>query len=438
MWFMSVVTDQQFSIPKQDERTELRRSFQEVRDRTMSLCETLEIEDYVPQSMPDASPLKWHLAHTTWFLETFVVARLHGSKPISSEYAYLFNSYYNALGERIARDQRGLMTRPTVAEVERYRGLVDEQIINAIEDVDDVLFNQLQTLITLGLHHEQQHQELILTDLKHLFSLNPSRPVYREARLAARSSVTPPAWIEYSGGVREIGHADASRFAFDNESPRHRVFVEPYRLADRLATNAEYLAFVEAGGYEHPEFWLSEGWGLVRSKGWKAPLYWMRDGESGRWQNWTLGGLRDLDLNDPVCHISYFEADAFARWSEARLPTEAEWELAALGLPIEGNLLESETFHPVAAAPRVNQVPRQMFGDVWEWTQSPYTPYPGFRPSAGALGEYNGKFMCNQYVLRGGSCVTPRSHIRATYRNFFPASAQWQFSGVRLARDVSA
>ena len=433
---MPMLHEQTKPIAEPMSRFDLLRCYQEVRRRTESLCDPLETEDFVPQSMPDASPVKWHLAHTTWFFETFIVSPNQDRSSTPSEYAYLFNSYYNALGERIARDRRGLLTRPTVAEVKRYRALIDEQVVQAIETSEESGLGQLHALITLGIHHEQQHQELILTDLKHLLSSNPIQPVYREARDGCSGKPVSIRWLEYPGGVREIGHVVSADFAFDNESPRHRVYVEPYRLADRLATNAEWIAFIDDGGYERPEFWLSEGWGLVRSQGSKAPLYWSRESEIAPWRNWTLAGLRDVDSDEPVCHVSYFEADAFARWSEARLPTEAEWELAAVGQPIDGNLLENENFHPVSAGPGVVQSPRQIFGDVWEWTQSPYTPYPGFRASPGALGEYNGKFMCNQYVLRGGSCVTPRSHIRATYRNFFPASARWQFSGVRLARDI--
>ena len=401
----------------------------------MSLCAPLEVEDYVVQSMPDASPVKWHLAHTSWFFETFVLKPAGVDlEAIPSQYGYLFNSYYNTIGERIARPDRGLLSRPTVAEVCRFRAAIDDAMRALLDRADDAWLRRLGPMIELGLHHEQQHQELILTDLKHAFGRNPLRPIYRDIELPGAEAPGPIRWLDYPAGLRRIGH-DGPGFAFDNESPRHRVFVVAFRLADRLVTNGEYRAFIEDGGYERPEFWLSDGWNARNTQRWTAPLYWERSADG--WRMLTLAGMRDLDEAEPVCHVSYYEADAFARWSGARLPSEAEWEVAAEGRPVEGNFLEDERFHPAPlAASGATGSPSQLFGDVWEWTRSPYSPYPGYQPAAGALGEYNGKFMCNQMVLRGGSCATPASHIRSTYRNFFPPDARWQFSGIRLARDV--
>jgi ergothioneine biosynthesis protein EgtB len=416
--------------------------YKEVRRTTEALCAPLEIEDYVIQSMPDASPAKWHLAHTSWFFETFVLASGQpGVQPVDSEYAYLFNSYYNAAGERIARDRRGVLSRPTVAEVFRYRAAVDERMKDFLDQAGDLAFERVRSTLILGLHHEQQHQELILTDIKHALASNPLRPAYHEGRteVAMPAEAGAPGWIPFAGSLRSIGH-EAASFAFDNEGPRHQEYVAAFALADRLVTNREYLAFIEDGGYERPEYWLSDGWYARGLNGWTAPLYWESTG-GGR-QVFTLAGMQGLELDEPVCHVSFYEADAFARWEGARLPTEAEWETSAmaLGVPMEGNFLESGRFHPACLlathGPPPRSSPAQLFGDVWEWTQSPYTPYRGFRPAAGALGEYNGKFMCNQLVLRGGSCGTPRSHVRPTYRNFFPPEARWQFSGIRLARDV--
>ena len=409
--------------------------YQQVRGTTMSLCAPLEVEDYVVQSMPEASPVKWHLAHTSWFFETFVLKPAGVDlEAIPSQYGYLFNSYYNAIGERIARPDRGLLSRPTVAEVCRFRAAIDDAMRALLDRADDAWLRRLGPMIELGLHHEQQHQELILTDLKHAFGRNPLRPIYRDLELPGAEAPGPIRWLDYPAGLRRIGH-DGPGFAFDNESPRHRVFVVAFRLADRLVTNGEYLAFIEDGGYERPEFWLSDGWNARNTQRWTAPLYWERSADG--WRMLTLAGMRDLDEAEPVCHVSYYEADAFARWSGARLPSEAEWEVAAEGRPVEGNFLEDERFHPAPlAASGATGSPSQLFGDVWEWTRSPYSPYPGYQPAAGALGEYNGKFMCNQMVLRGGSCATPASHIRSTYRNFFPPDARWQFSGIRLARDV--
>jgi len=420
------------TFPNQDE-VDLAAHFRTIRRQTVKLCEPLEIDDYVIQSMADASPVKWHLAHTTWFLETFVL------KPLRPDYAvyhpqfnYLFNSYYNAVGTRWARPQRGLLSRPTVKEVFQYRAYVDQQIDKSwplIEPQGKVAGNLL-----MGLHHEQQHQELILTDLKHAWSRNPLHPIY-QAPLACIGDRPSFQWQTYSENVVWIGHEGAG-FAFDNESPRHRVFVLGFQLANRLVTNGDFLHFLKDGGYERPEYWLSDGWSVRQAQDWTAPLYWEKQGNS--WSVTTLAGLQPLREEEPVCHISFYEADAFARWTGARLPTEAEWENAAQGLTRDGHFLESGRFHPAACPSPEDHGPLyQMFGDVWQWTASPYVAYPGYHPPAGALGEYNGKFMCNQMVLRGASCVTPRSHARPTYRNFFPPEARWQFAGLRLAKDLS-
>ena len=413
---------------------DLAARYDEVRRVTEALCTPLEVEDYVVQSMPDASPVKWHLAHTSWFFETFVLADAKTDDlKASKEYSYLFNSYYNAVGERIPRANRGLITRPTVSEVKRYRSAIDERMRNFFSRAGETTLARLAPLVELGLNHEQQHQELILTDLKSSFAANPLRPVYRERPPAPPGQSRALRWIAFSGGLCEIGH-DGDEFAFDNETPRHRTYVEPCRFASRPVTNAEYIAFIDDGGYKRPELWLSDGWNTCQARGWTAPLYWER--AHGGWRVMTLAGLREVEEHEPVCHVSFYEADAFARWAGARLPTEAEWELAALDSDIAGNFLETERFHPAPVTePDANGTLHQMFGDVWEWTSSPYAPYPGFRPAAGALGEYNGKFMCNQMVLRGGSCASPQSHLRATYRNFFPPDARWQFSGIRLATD---
>ena len=401
-----------------------------VRARTLELAAPLSEEDCCVQSMPDASPVKWHLAHTTWFFETFVLEQFEpGFKPFHADFRVLFNSYYNGVGDKHPRPQRGMLSRPSLATVRDYRQDVDRRTRSLFERYGKD--KALQALITLGLNHEQQHQELILSDCKHLLSLNPLKPVYRDGPLGAPSSATALEWTAFSGGVVAIGagNGDAG-FCFDNELPRHNEYLQPYSLASRLVTNGEYLQFVENGGYRDPRLWLSEGWDWMRAIA--CPIYWMKD-QTG-WKEFTLAGMRTLDLNLPVAHISYFEADAYARWAGARLPTEAEWEQAACGCAAAGNFADNGEFHPRAARGTGLQ---QMFGDAWEWTSSSYAPYPGYRPVEGAIGEYNGKFMVNQYVLRGGSCATPSDHIRPTYRNFFPASARWQFSGIRLARDAA-
>jgi ergothioneine biosynthesis protein EgtB len=404
--------------------------FAYVRRATAALAEPLSAEDQTVQSMPDASPTKWHLGHTSWFFETFVLRpHVPGYRPFDEAFHYLFNSYYEALGERRPRAARGLVTRPSAPEVMAYRRHVDAAMLAAIE-------HWPAEVVALGLAHEEQHQELLLTDILHLFAQTPCRPAYSEDLVAAPSSDPGPVRrVGFESAVVEIGRAEgAAGFGFDNEAPRHRTLVQPFELADRLVTNADWLAFMQDGGYGRPELWLSDGWATLQAEAWVAPLYWEQVG--GEWRRMTLGGLRPLDPHAPVCHVSLYEADAFARWASARLPTEAEWEHAAEGLPLTGNLREQGWLEPVAAAPGGGL--RQMYGDVWEWTQSAYSPYPGFRPATGAVGEYNGKFMINQAVLRGGSCVTPEGHVRPTYRNFFPPGVRWQFSGVRLAWDAEA
>jgi ergothioneine biosynthesis protein EgtB len=412
----------------------LARAYQQVRAFTERLCQGLAVEDYVVQSMPDVSPTKWHLAHTSWFFETFVLQpHLPGYEPLDPAYAYLFNSYYVQAGERHCRAQRGYLSRPTVEEVYAYRRHVDEHMDELLDTADEAKLFALHPLVEIGLNHEQQHQELLITDIKHVFSVNPLRPAYRESAGSDAREAPPLRWVDFPEGVYWIGHEGES-FAFDNEGPRHREFLEPFQLASRLVTNGEYLAFMEDGGYQRPELWLSMGWATAQENEWTEPFYWEK--RDGRWWTYTLAGMREVDPSEPVAHLSYFEADAYARWAGARLPTEAEWEVAAASVPMEGNFAESGRFHPRIAPEGGPGELTQMYGDVWEWTRSQYSPYPGYRPVEGALGEYNGKFMANQFVLRGGSCATSRTHIRPTYRNFFPPDACWQFSGVRLARDV--
>lgn len=405
------------------------------RRTSMALAAPLSAEDCQAQSMPDASPVKWHLAHTTWFFETFILARYQpGYQVFHPQYRVLFNSYYNAIGDRHPRPQRGLLTRPPLSDVQAYRRHVDDAMLRLAESMEGDA--EFAALVELGVHHEQQHQELILTDLKHLLSCNGLFPEYTPLPAGKPAPAPGPlAWLPFEGGIVPVGH-EGSAFSFDNEGPAHNVLLQPFQLAQRAVTQGEYLAFMQDGGYTRPELWLSLGWDAVRSQGWNAPLYWQA-GDDG-WNAFTLHGLQPVDPHAPVTHISYFEADAYARWADARLPREAEWEHAArsMGAPDgKANMLETGHLHPRAAANTRPGELAQMFGDVWEWTASSYEPYPGFKAPAGAVGEYNGKFMCNQYVLRGGSCATPASHIRATYRNFFPADTRWQFSGLRLARD---
>jgi ergothioneine biosynthesis protein EgtB len=394
-----------------------------VRQRSLRLAEPLSIEDCCAQSMPDASPIKWHLAHTTWFFETFILEpREPGFAPFHPAFRVLFNSYYNGVGARHPRPQRGLLSRPALPEVMAYRANVDRRMaaLLAAHEGDAAL----AALVELGLQHEQQHQELMLTDVKHLLAQNPLCPAYRAQPLPASPAPAALQWLRQEGGLASIGHA-GDGFCFDNELPRHRSFVAPFELASRLVTNGEYREFIDAGGYRDPSLWLSDGWDRVCAGELAAPLYWVRDADGG-WVEFTLHGLQPLDAARPVTHVSLYEADAYARWAGARLPTEAEWELAAQGAQVAAGAL-----HPAASAgPGLTQ----LFGECWQWTTSSYAPYPGFAPAAGAIGEYNGKFMVNQYVLRGSSCATPPGHARASYRNFFPAGARWQFTGIRLAR----
>jgi len=407
--------------------------YETVRQQTEALCEPLSIEDYVVQSMPEVSPTKWHLAHTSWFFETFLLKPYKkGYREFDPDFSYLFNSYYNTIGDRHCRQNRGLLSRPTVREICDYRRHVDEHMCNLAVSSNIAHPEGIASLLEIGINHEQQHQELMLTDIKHVFWVNPLRPAYLERATPEKTEGTASEWITVIGGLREIGH-DGVGFAFDNEGPLHKEYIAPFEIASRLVTNGEFKRFILAGGYQKPEYWLSLGWATVQSEQWRAPLYWLES--HGEWHGHTLGGLRPILDNEPVCHISLFEADAFARWAGVRLPTESEWEIASdLADLAQGAFVESGTFHPGIAEDRPGL--QQMFGEVWQWTGSAYSPYPGYSPSKGALGEYNGKFMCNQYVLRGGSVATSRTHIRKTYRNFFPPGTRWQFSGIRLARNL--
>ncbi len=409
--------------------TALAAEYCRVRQQSLDLCAPLTPEDMMVQSSPDSSPAKWHLAHTSWFFETFVLREFVPScRPFHPDFLWLFNSYYNAVSAQPEKKLRSSFSRPATEQILAYRHFVDAAIADFSSGKIPAAARER---IILGLNHEQQHQELLLTDIKHAFWSNPLHPAYKPGSPAALPGDNAE-WIDCPGGLVEIGH-HGQDFCFDNETPRHKTLLQPYRLASRPVTCAEYLDFMEDGGYQRPELWLSEGWTTVRNEGWEAPLYWRRSPETAAWQVFTLRGLVPLDglLSTPVCHISYFEADAFARWAGKRLPSEIEWEAAAASIPVSGNLLETAQLHPApaSAAPGLLQV----YGDVWEWTASAYLSYPGFRPLPGALGEYNGKFMCNQMVLRGGSGATPASHIRASYRNFFPPATRWQFSGVRMA-----
>jgi ergothioneine biosynthesis protein EgtB len=406
----------------------LQDRYRQVRDFTVTLIEPLEPEDCVIQTIPEVSPTKWHMAHVTWFFEEFCLDPLMpGYRRFDDRFAYLFNSYYWTVGEMHGRPRRGLLSRPTVAEVLEFRRHVDAAMIDLIgERGDDAEF---RFLVTLGLNHEQQHQELLLTDIKHVFFSNPLGPVYRSPAPIESQAVSDLELIGRSGGRFEIGF-DGDAFAFDNETPRHEVLLRDHAIANRLTTNGEYLEFIRDGGYEKPELWLSDGWAQIRSGGWSRPLCWSED----LTREFTLGGWQPIDPAAPVCHVSYYEADAFARWAGARLPTEQEWEVAADPVAIQGNTVETGALHPRACS--VGDGVAQLWGDVWEWTASPYAPYPGFRPLGGSLGEYNGKFMANQIVVRGGSCVTSLDHIRSTYRSFFYPHDRWQFLGFRLAQDA--
>ncbi|MFQ3786877.1 ergothioneine biosynthesis protein EgtB [Halomonas sp. A29] len=411
------------------------RRYQRVRQASERLCEPLCTEDYVIQSMDDVSPPKWHLAHVTWFFEAFILAPFQPRyRTLDPAYDFLFNSYYETHGVPFPRPRRGTLSRPTVADVYRFRAHVDAAMAELLESPPLEHAKEILRRVELGLHHEQQHQELLLMDIKHILAQNPLCPAYRH-------DLSPPveeapgelAWLDHPAGIRSIGYELEAGFAYDNEGPVHRQFLEAFQLANRPVTNGEFLAFIEDGGYARPELWLSDGWQQVGQEGWQAPLYWVRRDDG--WYHFTLGGLRRVDLHAPVVHVSFFEADAYARWAGARLPSEAEWEAAARDVATSGNFVESDHQQPVAAT-ALTQAPSQLFGDVWEWTGSAYRPYPGFRTLPGTLGEYNGKFMSGQMVLRGGCCATPADHIRLTYRNFFPPHARWAFSGFRLAREA--
>ncbi|MCK0715002.1 ergothioneine biosynthesis protein EgtB [Chromohalobacter sarecensis] len=411
------------------------RRYQRVRAATETICAPLYKEDYMVQSMPDVSPPKWHIAHVSWFFEAFVLKPFYPAyQTLDPAYDHLFNSYYVTHGTPFPRPDRGMISRPTVDDVYRYRAHIDQAMEALLNDPPQAHLEEILRRLELGLPHEQQHQELLFMDIKHILAQNPLCPVYRD-------DVAPPpvhevgalGWHAYSAGVRSIGHDEAEKgFAYDNEMGRHRQFVEAFQIADRPVTNGEFLEFIRAGGYDKPDYWLSDGWATVQAEGWRAPLYWVE--RDGVWHHFTLSGLVPVDLSAPVCHVSFFEAEAYAQWVGARLPTEAEWETVARDVPMQGNFVEQDHLQPVAAAvPK--DLPGQMFGDVWEWTGSAYRPYPGFRTLPGSLGEYNGKFMSGQMVLRGGCCATPGDHIRATYRNFFPPHARWAFSGFRLAKE---
>ncbi len=399
--------------------------FKRIRAASFALCESLTPEDMTVQTMPEVSPTKWHLAHVSWFFERFVLAdRVAGYAPFDEAFDYLFNSYYYTAGDMHARPRRGLLSRPTVDRILDYRRHVDENMMRLLENPD----RELSFLVTLGLQHEQQHQELMLMDIKHVFAQNPIRPAYGSTAASPDHGCSEFDWHGFPGGIAEIGFAGEG-FCFDNETPRHRVLVDDFEIASRPVTNSEFRSFIDDGGYETCDLWLSDGWATVQLENWRHPLYWAKGLDS----EFTLGGELAIDPGAPVCHISFYEADAYARWAGARLPSEAEWELAASHYPVAGNFVESGALQPRSAP---GDGMRQLYGDVWEWTASPYAPYPGFRPLAGSLGEYNGKFMCNQMVLRGGSCVTPAGHVRPSYRNFFYPANRWQFSGLRLARNV--
>ncbi len=428
----------------------LAQEYTRVRSQSAALCEPLCVEDYGLQAVAETSPPKWHLAHTSWFFETFLLKPFVASyTPVNEAYEFIFNSYYNGIGQQYARDQRGLLSRPTVDEVYQYRASIDAHILELLADQRHKDRATILLRVELGLHHEMQHQELLLTDLKYSLAQNPLYPVYHclpphaLPTHPAQRVDAPLAFNDFAGGLITAGtDIDNQPFCFDNETPQYKTYIAPYALAKRHVTNAEYLQFMQDGGYQRAELWLADGWAMRQEKSWQAPLYWRKEGkeeewqagqqQTGEWRVFTLHGLVPLDLTEPVCHVSFYEADAYARWAGARLPSEAEWEHAASSEAITGNFVDAQRLHPHSAVTNSSAM-LQLFGDVWEWTASSYGPYPGFAAAAGAIGEYNGKFMCNQMVLRGGSCVSDRHHIRASYRNFFYPPDRWQFSGIRLA-----
>jgi ergothioneine biosynthesis protein EgtB len=429
------------------DKSTLLAAFDNVRRTTESICRPLVTEDYVIQSMTDVSPPKWHLGHTAWFFEQVILQRYAKNyKPFNERYYFVFNSYYQSFGDRVSRDIRGTLSRPTVEDVYTYRAAIDDRTRSLIETVDEKHYAEVAMLVELGLHHEQQHQELLITDIKHILAMNPLRPVYRELKTDATKSenrshatLPPSVYRSIKGGVFDFGAA-ADGFAWDNERPRHKALVLDFRLMNRLVSCGEYLEFMNDRGYENPLLWLSDGWDTVTREHWHAPMYW--ENRDDEWHMVTLSGVRRVDPQEPVTHVSFYEAAAYARWADKRLPTETEWEHAA-GMvktsPSCGNFLDDGNFHPVPYGHAAGIDPSgfsQMFGDVWEWTSSAYLPYPGYKQERGPLGEYNGKFMINQMVLRGGSCATPRNHIRSTYRNFFQCDKRWQFTGIRLASDT--
>ncbi|MCG7983214.1 MAG: ergothioneine biosynthesis protein EgtB [Candidatus Thiodiazotropha lotti] len=415
--------------PKIPAREKLINRFLEVRTYTETLCRPLQVDDHQIQSIVQTSPPKWHIAHVTWFFEAFVLPHFEPAyTPFNPVMDFLFNSYYYTHGQMHPRPNRGLLSRPTVAEIYDYRAYVNEQMLQLMHNIDDSRCEELAFRVTLGLNHEQQHQELLLMDVKHNFSVNPIKPAYRDDLKIPQGQSRSVRWLEQAGGIHEIGFAGEG-FAYDNETPRHQVLLRDYRLADRFVTNGEYLEFIRDGGYDDVALWLSDGWALINKENWAHPLYWQL-GDDG-WRQFTLGGSRELNEHEPVCHLSYFEADAYARWAGKRLPLEAELEQALSMMPVTGNFTDSDFLHPVPASKQ-----GQWFGDLWAWTSSPYTAYPGFKPLEGSMGEYNGKFMSNQMVLRGGSAATPAGHTRATYRNFFYPNERWAFTGLRLAEDA--
>jgi ergothioneine biosynthesis protein EgtB len=449
MWHTPYNLTRMFISPKQPPQASthsaLRETYDAVRKATIALAKPLSEADCTVQSMPDASPVKWHLAHTTWFFETFVLMpHLAGYHPFNPAYKVLFNSYYHSVGARHPRAERGLITRPGLQEVLAYRGHVDVAMAWLMSS--DVLPQnttasvqaEINALIELGCNHEQQHQELILTDVKHMLSLNPLKPAFQKQWPLTTIQACKPMWIDVAEGLYEIGHDiehGGSVFAFDNESPRHRVWLDAFQIASQPVTHGDFIAFIDDGGYRRSDLWLSAGWDALTAGGWQAPMYWEQ--RDGAWLVFTLHGEVPVEPHAPVCHVSFYEAEAYARWAGARLPTEAEWEVSSRPATLNGNFLESGALHPLALREvSSDNILAQAFGDVWEWTRSDYAPYPHFQAAVGALGEYNGKFMSGQYVLRGGSCATPASHIRATYRNFFAPQTRWQFSGLRLARDA--
>ncbi len=424
--------------------TTLITQYQAVRQISEQLCHPLESDDYGIQTIPDVSPPKWHLAHVTWFFEQFIlVPFLKDYQCFHAQFHYLFNSYYYTAGNMHPRPQRGLLSRPTTREIYQYRHYIDEHMTHLLSNslpLTSLKHNaDIKQLTQIGIQHEQQHQELLLTDIKHIFATNPLKPVYSATTNLPKKTANPhivpnptTQWVHYEGGITNIGTQPGEGFCYDNETPRHQVYLPSYQLATHLVTNGEYLAFMSAGGYQQVDLWLSDGWSTNQAEQWQAPLYWQQI--DNQWWHMTLTGLYPVDEHAPVCHVSFFEADAYARWRGKTLPTEHAWETATKSIPIAGNFQETGTFHPQACTTQTSPL-QQVYGDVWEWTRSAYAPYPGFKPLSGTLGEYNGKFMCSQIVLRGGSCATPQNHMRRTYRNFFYPQDRWQFSGIRLMEE---